>query len=116
MIQDSPGQNDKSFVSAFLQHAEEIFDTACGGAQDDCELAILVSREGGIHMLPAADWELEPLRAHHGASAAYHISRNRGRVRLEARSAGEICTLQSEGPARMLRPAIPDFPQYVTVN
>jgi hypothetical protein len=116
IFQDFFQSNDKYFVSAFLKHAEEIFATAREGAQDDCELAILVSSEGAIHMLPASDWELEPLRKHHGASAAYRISRTCGRVRLEARSGSETCTLQSEQPAYVLRSAIPDFPQYVTIN
>src|SRR5689334_8480888 len=116
-------------VSAFLKDAEEIFQTARQGRAEDCELAILVSRDGGIHMLPASGWELEPLRLHHGALAAYRVSRAGGGVRLEARSAGESCVLQSTvlpagvrqpgvlpsggGPARS---ALPDFPQYLRIQ
>lgn len=99
-----------------MKHAEEIFLAAREGGLDDCEMSILVSRDGGIHMLPAADWELEPLRLHHGARAAYRISRKAGGVRLEARSADESCLLQTKPPAGRA-PAMPlDFPQYLTIQ
>ena len=80
-------------MSAFLRHAEEIFATARTAGTEDCDLSILVNREGGIHMIAGADWQLESLRAHHGASAAYRVHRSRGSVRLEARSATQSCTL-----------------------
>ena len=106
---------DKEVVSALFQHAEEIFRAARQGGADDCEMAILVSQDGGIHMLAADGWELEPLRLHHGARAAYRISRRAGGVRLEARSADESCLLQSK---QAFRPtgAIPDFPRYLTLQ
>jgi len=115
-IHDSGGARDKKFVSPFLKHAEEIFQTAKEGGLDDCEMSILVSREGNIHMLAGADWELEPLRRHHGARAAYRISRKSGGVRLEARSADESCLLQTRQPARLLPALMPDFPQYLTIQ
>jgi hypothetical protein len=115
-IHDSGGARDKNFVSPFLKHAEEIFQTAKEGGLDDCEMSILVSREGNIHMLAGADWELEPLRRHHGARAAYRISRKSGGVRLEARSADESCLLQTRRPTRLLPALMPDFPQYLTIQ
>jgi hypothetical protein len=81
-------------VSRFFQHAEEIFQTAQAG-RDDCELSILIKPDGGIHVLEAPDWALEPLRLHHAASAVYRVSRRRGKVRLEARSAGESCVMEA---------------------
>jgi len=101
-------------VSAFLKDAETMFHTARQGGREDCELAILVGRDGGIHMLPASGWELEPLRLHHGARAAFRITRNSRGVRLEARSADEACLLQAK-PGRPWRPALSDFPQYLTI-
>jgi hypothetical protein len=86
-------------VSPFLQHAEEIFRTARQGGEEDCELAILVGRDGQIHMLTEPGWELEPLRLDRGAQAAYRVVRKGGRVRLEARSAGQSCVLEAERPA-----------------
>ena len=113
-LHNSRAAHDKNFVRAFLKDAEEIFQTARQGGREDCELAILVGRDGGIHMLAGSGWELEPLRLHHGAKAAYRITRNGGGVRLEARSAGEACLLQAK-PARPWRAALPDFPQYLTI-
>lgn len=107
--------HDKVIVSPLMKHAEEIFTAAREGGREDCEVAILVRSDGGIHMLPASGWELEPLRLHHGARAAYRLSRAGGGVRLEARSAEESCVLQSgrAGPARSV---LPDFPQYLRIQ
>ena len=115
-IHDFGGARDKKFVSPFLKHAEEIFQAAREGGLDDCDLAILVGRDGGIHMLAGIDWELDPLRRHHGASAAYRISRTAGGVRVEARSADESCLLQTTQPVRLMPAMLPDFPQYLTVH
>ncbi len=108
--------NDENFVSAFLKHAEEIFAAAREGGSEDCELAILVGRDGGIHMLPAAGWELEPLRTHYGATAAYRVLREGRRVRLEARSAGGSCVLESGSPPVPAAGILQDFPQYLTIH
>lgn len=102
-------------MSAFLKHAEEIFEAARCGGQDDCEIAILVGREGQIHMLPGSGWELETLRLYHGAKAAYRVTRGGAGVRLEARSAGETCLLQANRvPPR--KALLPDFPLYRTIQ
>src|SRR5689334_17363135 len=100
---------DKVFVSPFLQNADEIFQTARDAGPEDCDMAILVKGDGGIHMLPACDWELESMRLHHGARAAYRVSRKDGGVRLEARSASQSCLIQSAKPERLLS----DFPRYL---
>ncbi|HEV3198655.1 MAG TPA: hypothetical protein VGZ73_12120 [Bryobacteraceae bacterium] len=103
-------------MSPFLKHAEEIFLAAREGGPDDCEMSILVNRDGGIHMLSGADWELEPLRIDHGARAAYRISRRDGRVRMEARSAEESCLFETKPRARLMPAMAPDFPQYLTIQ
>jgi len=100
-------------VSPFLKHAEEIFTTACQGGAEDCEWALLVGGDGAIRMVAGSGWRLEPLRAHHGARAAYRVTRKSGRVRVEARSSGESCLLESSQAAVAVRPALRDFPQYV---
>jgi hypothetical protein len=103
-------------VSTFLKHAEEIFRTAREGGPDDCEMSILVSRNGSNHILSGADWELEPLRIDRGARAAYRISRRDGGVRLEARSADESCLFEARPRARLMPAMAPDFPQYLTIQ
>jgi len=115
-IHDFARARDKKFVSPLLKHAEEIYLAAQEGGPDDCEMAILVSRDGGIHMISGADWELEPLRIDHGARAAYRVSRRDGRVRLEARSADESCLLETKPPARRIPALALDFPQYLTIQ
>ena len=99
-----------------MKHAEEIFLAARAGSPDDCEMSILVSRDGGIHMLCATDWELEPLRIDHGARAAYRISRRDGGVRLEARSVDESCLFEAKPRPRPIPVMAPDFPQYLTIQ
>jgi len=113
-VHEFRGGCDKKFVSTFWQHAEEIFAAAEQGGPEDCEWSILMSRDGGIHMLSGAEWELEPLRLHHGARAAYHVSRRGGGVRVEARSANESCVLEARRPVR-LPGLVPDFPRYLTI-
>jgi hypothetical protein len=108
--------NDKSFVSSFLREVEEIFATAREGGPEDCDLAILVSRDGGIHMVAGSDWGLESLRVRHGATAAYRIARNSGRVRLEARSADQSCVLRGDRRGHPVCATIPDFPRYLTIH
>jgi hypothetical protein len=103
------------FVSAFMQHAEEIFAAAQTAGAEDCDLSILLHRDGGIHMIAGNDWQLESLRAHHGASEAFRVQRSPAGVRLEARSAGKSCTLSADSPARILAPAC-DFPRYLMLR
>ena len=107
-------------MSSFLRKAEEIFATAREGGPEDCNLAILVSRDGGIHMVEGSDWGLESLRLRHGATAAYRVARNGGRVQVEVRSADESCVLRTDQPQRPRRQpvctTIPDFPGYLTTN
>ena len=115
-VHDSPATNDKNLVSAFLREMEEIMETARQGGPEDCDLAILVSREGGIHMVAGSDWGLEPLRVRHGATTAYRIARHNGHLRLEGRSAHHSSVLRSDPPGHLARATIPDFPRYLTIN
>jgi len=113
MAHNRAPRGDKKTVSAFLRHAEEIFAAARTAGPEDCDMAILVNRDGGIHMIAGADWSLEPMRLHYGASAAYRVSRTGGQVKLEARRANEGCTLVAERPVRAARLGLADFPQYL---
>src|SRR5258706_11566199 len=100
-------------MHAFLRHAEEIFLTAQTAGAGECDMALLVNADGAIRVVPAEEWNLEPLRVHHGASAAYRVSRGRAGVRLEARSAaGQCCVLEAPGPRGPFAGMPPDYPQY----
>jgi hypothetical protein len=85
-------------VSAFLRQAEEIFATADTAGAEDTELAVLVDQAGSIQVLVANGWDAEALRVDRGARSVYRISRSAGRVRLEGRTAGERCLLESARP------------------
>jgi hypothetical protein len=113
---NTPRRSDKKIVSAFLRQAEEIFTAARTAGPEDCDMAILVNRDGGIHMIAGADWELEPMRLHYGASAAYRVNRSGGHVKLEARRANESCTLASNPPLRARIHQLTDFPQYLMLQ
>jgi hypothetical protein len=99
-----------------LQHAEEIFLAAQAGGPEDCDLAILVKDDGGIHVVAGPEGELEPLRIHHGAAAAYRLRRDVAGVRLEARSRRQSCRFETNDAARPIWPALPDYPQYRLVS
>jgi hypothetical protein len=114
-IHELSGRLDKDSVNSFLQQAEEIFDTARAAGSEPCEWAILIGVDGAIRMQPAEGWELEPLRQHCGARAAYRVSRRSGGVRVEARRAGESCLLQSR-PADAVRVILQDNPQYLRIQ
>lgn len=75
-------------------------------------MAILVDDDGTIHMCPSLDWDLECLRRHHGAAMAYGVTRRGARVRVEARSRAESCTLESGGMAPW---GMGHFPQYLRI-
>ncbi|HUO30816.1 MAG TPA: hypothetical protein VMU80_16445 [Bryobacteraceae bacterium] len=88
---------DKFIVGAFWADAESLFETARQAEQaglPDCDLAILIGPQGGIHMLPAAGWSLTGLLAEHGAQTAYRVTREHGGLRLEGRSGPDTCLLR----------------------
>lgn len=95
-------------MSAFWTDAQGIFETArqaFGSA--DCDWAILVGPQGEVHILEGSGWSLPGLLAHHGARAAYHVTRAGGRVCLEGRQGLESCLLRSESPADVARRLMP---------
>jgi len=100
-------------VSSFLRNAQEIFATASQGGDEECELAIVVGSEGEIQIICDSDWNLEALRAHHGAREAFRVSRNGRRVRLEARSGAHHCVLEHEKPRLQMRDTVIDFRCYM---
>ena len=99
-------------MSSFLRNAEEIFATANQGGGEECELAITIGPEGEIQIICDSDWNLEALRAHHGAREVFRVTRNSRRVRLEARSGAQHCVLEDETPRLRMRETSIDFRCY----
>ena len=76
------------------------------------DLTILISAEGGIHMVADSDWPLESLRQYHGSSAAYRVSPLDDRVRVEGRAASQTCVFETERPERAARFLLNSVPSY----
>jgi hypothetical protein len=113
--QDFPFRGDKNLVTEFLANAERIFETAAsanGAELESGDLAILIGQDGAIHMLMGSDWPLGSLQAHHGASAAYRVSRSSAQVRVEGKSRTGSCLLQSELPSAVAKRLLADKPRY----
>ena len=101
-----------SFVSQFLDQAEDLFATAQAAAGEDCNWSLVVGGNGSIQVLDSAAWSLDRLREHLGARAIYRVNRTGGRVRLEGSSRGQSCLLQAETPAAWASQALRDAPRY----
>jgi hypothetical protein len=93
-------------VSRFAETARELMDAAeCAqrSGADLNEMTILIGREGGVRMIAGSDWPLEGLGRLHGAEMAYRISRNQAGIRLDGRSEGRRCVLETERPGYAAR-------------
>jgi hypothetical protein len=118
-LKNSLSRSDKLFVGRFLEDAEAILnaaETAATAAPNPANVTILITPEGGIHMLAESDWPLASLEAHHGARTLYRVSQTRGRTTVEGRSGNQRCHLETEQPQAVARrllagsmPAIPSI-------
>ena len=101
---------DKDLVTGFLENAERIFETAASaqGELECSDLAIVIGQDGNIRMLMGSDWPLDSLQAHHGAMAAYRVSRSGSQVRVEGKSPTGSCVLQSEPVSSVARRLLAD--------
>ena len=93
-------------MSRFLDNAMQIFDAAESAAQSGqtpTDMTILISAEGGIHMVADSDWPLDSLQSHHGAKMAYRVSQNSSVVRVEGRGDSSTCVFETAKPERAAR-------------
>jgi hypothetical protein len=107
---------DKILVTDLLKNAERILETAISAEGAEIEsgtLAILIGQDGAIRMMMNTDWPLESLQAHHGASAAYRVSRTGSQVRVEGKSRTSSCVLESEPAGAAARQILADRPRYL---
>lgn len=103
-------------MTDLLRDAERIFETAASADGVELEsgnLAILIGQDGAIRMLMGTDWPLDSLQAHHGAGAAYRVSRNGSQVRVEGKSRTSSCVLESEAPGAIAKRMLADRPRYL---
>jgi hypothetical protein len=93
-------------VSRFVDNAMQILDAAESAVQSGntpTEMTILISPEGGIHMVADSDWPLDSLQSHHGATMAYRVSQNASHVRVEGREHSRTCVFETAKPERAAR-------------
>jgi hypothetical protein len=105
-------------VGAFWADAQSIFETARQAfrhGEPDCDWAFLIGPQGDLHMLEAAGWTLPALLAQYGAQRVYRVTRERGCIRLEGRSASDTCQLQSESAARTAGHLLARYPALAPV-
>ena len=97
-------------MTDFLQNAERIFETAASTHSEpkSGDLAIVIGQDGAIRMLMGSDWPLASLQAHHGARAAYRVSRSGSQVRVEGKTRTGSCLLQSEPISSVARRLLAD--------
>ena len=97
---------DKGSVGRFLEDAEAILnaaETATQATPIPTNFTILISPEGGIHMLAESDWPLASLEAHHGARTLYRVSQASGRIAVEGRCGSHRCRVETEHPQEVVR-------------
>jgi hypothetical protein len=56
-------------------------------------MTILIGQDDGIQILADSDWPLDSLAAHHGAKAAYRVTQQNGKVRVEGHEGHRSCLL-----------------------
>src|SRR5271170_755910 len=74
----------------------ETAEQAVGAGNVASDMTILISQQGGIHMIAGSDWPLDSLQSHHGARTAYRVSEHCSKVRVEGREGGRTCVFETE--------------------
>ena len=75
---------------------------------------MILTGANGLRVVQAQGWSLAAAVEHHGADAGYHLTRQNGTVRVQARCGDAQCDLrgrQSTAP-HWLR----DAPRYAMIN
>ena len=93
-------------MSRFLDNAEQILEAAESAVQTGhtpTDMTILITAQGGIHMVADSDWPLESLQLQHGAKMAYRVSQSASVVRVEGRADSRTCLFETAKPERAAR-------------
>ncbi|MGH9660746.1 MAG: hypothetical protein ACRD96_19510 [Bryobacteraceae bacterium] len=98
----------------FLDNAEWILAGAasvCARGERPGDVSILIDAGGAIRIVSDSDSPLAALEAQYGARMAYRVHPAGGGVRVEGRSLGTQCWLESGAPAA--RRLLADRPRYL---
>lgn len=95
-------------MDTLLENAQRIFDVARLG--DGCQdFALLIKPDGGLHFVMESPFSIGAAALHAGSQTAFRITRSRGSVRVEGRSANRDFVLEERNPQREL---LRDQPLY----
>ena len=83
-------------MDAFLENAQRILDVArADEGEANGDFALLIRPDGGLHFIMGSPVSLEGAAACNEARAAYHVSRSSAGVRVEGRTFGKSCVMNS---------------------
>ena len=89
-------------------------ESAVQAGHTPTDMTILITAEGGIHMVADSDWPLDSLQSHHGAKMAYRVSQSASVVRVEGRADSRTCLFETAKPERAARLLLNRSPSYWT--
>ena len=89
-------------------------ESAVQAGHTPTDMTILITAEGGIHMVADSDWPLDSLQSHHGAKMAYRVSQSASVVRVEGRADSRTCLFETAKPERAARLLLNSSPSYWT--
>jgi len=113
-------------VNAFLDNARGLFEVAGSDVDTDCDFALFVRRDGGLHMVmdlgsvpggvaPGLDLPV-PAEVGDGFSGSYRVTRLRGAVRVQGRSGSDHCLLESRAARDVRRWVLRDERLYSVIS
>jgi hypothetical protein len=88
-------------MDTLLENAQRIFDIARSG-DDNQDFALLIRPDGGLHFVMESPFSIDAAATHAGSQTAFRITRSRGRVTVQGRSAHRDCILEERDPRREL--------------
>ncbi len=102
-------------MTSLLHNAKTLLETAAGSVEAGLEAGewtFFVGPEGGLQMIAGAEHALASLTSDRGATAAWRVSRERGRVRVEGLSGSDRCMLESRPSNGAMRRVVSDLRLY----
>ena len=104
-------------MSKLLDNATRILEAAESmriAGHEAVNWCILVGPEGELHMVADSDWPLDSLKTHHGASLAYRVRQQDGRIYVEGKDERRDIEISSDHSSRLLRRLLPERRDYQT--
>ena len=93
-------------MSRLAERAQDLLDAALAATRhgETCtEMTILIAPDGAIRMCAESDWPLDSLAREQGASAAFRIAEQDGRVSVRGKEGAQTCVLESRSQHAIAR-------------